>query len=195
MKFPDYLDFEVCIGSHTLLHGETNTNKTFYTAQFVKYLLENKNFNKKTISILDFAPKFHVINGLKVGGRIEDYYPESLNCEYNRIENEIIPPRFNANNKKELYKNAYHNYMITANAIQQYQRYPTPVLIINDISIHLHIGNKKKMLNMIKETQTFFGNTYYGTSITKKFARLFSLKEKKRTKYLIDRIENSHETS
>ncbi|MHA1689146.1 MAG: hypothetical protein ACTSUN_07395 [Promethearchaeota archaeon] len=185
------LNFNNCIGTHTLLYGETNTFKTHYTAFFVQFLLENKKINAKEITILDFAPKLKTFNDIKIGGRIEDFYERSLSCRYILLENEIIPPRINAKNKVELYKNAQHNYRLTSEALKQYQESPTSFLIINDISIYLHLGNKNYLTNIItKIPDTFFGNTYYGNIITKPFAKLFSLKERKRVQYLLRKVEN-----
>ena len=55
MIFHENLDFNQFIGYHTILYGETNTKKTYFTAKFVQFLVESKNINPKDISILDFA--------------------------------------------------------------------------------------------------------------------------------------------
>ena len=68
------------------------------------------------------------------------------------------------------------------------------MLIINDISIHLHLGDKKRFVNVVKTAETFFGNSYYGSSIKRNFAILFSLKEKKKVKYLIKNVDKSYYT-
>ena len=49
------LDFKNYVGHRTLLYGETNTGKTYYTAKFVQYLLEIKKINPKDISILEIT--------------------------------------------------------------------------------------------------------------------------------------------
>ncbi|MHA1804017.1 MAG: hypothetical protein ACTSU4_05725 [Promethearchaeota archaeon] len=189
------MDFNKCIGTHTLLYGETNTFKTHYTALFIQFLLESKNINAKEITILDFAPKLKVFNNIKIGGKIEDFYEKSLSCRYVPLDHEIIPPRISAKNKVELYKNAYHNYKVTSEALKKYQESPTSFLIMNDISIYLHLGNKKYLANIItKIPDTFFGNTYYGNVIRKPFAKLFSLKERKRIEYLLQIVENVYKT-
>ncbi len=195
MNFPNNFHFAQCIGKHTLLHGETNTGKTFYTAKFVQYLLEEKAMEPKLISILDFAPKLQKINDLKIGGRIEDYYGKSMETTYYPLENEIIPPRLNAKNKTQLFEYAYQNYVSTSKALNQYQTAPTPILIINDLSIYLHLGNKFFLLKVINGVETFFGNSYFGNSISKSFSKLFSLKEKRRITYIIKRIDKSFQTN
>ena len=194
MVFFKNSNFEDFISHHTLLYGETDTKKTFFTAKFVQFLLEAKKINPKEISILDFAPKLKVIKNLKIGGKIEDYYDKSLFCSNITFEGEIIPPRLTANNKKELYENACKNYKKTFEILKFFTDNPTKILIINDISIYLHIGNKDLLLEAIKKSNTFFGNSYYGSSIKSDFATLFSLREKRLVEYLIKKIEFSYFT-
>ena len=194
MKIPRHIDFNEFIGHHTILYGETNTKKTYYTAQFVQFLLKTKNLNPNSISILDFAPKLFKYYNIKIGGKIDDYYPQSIKCNNITFEGELIPPRLRASNKKELFENACKNYKKTHDILKIYHENPTSILIINDVSIYIHLGSKKLLLDAIKKANTFFGNTYYGSSIKRDFASLFSLKEKRVVESLIKKIENSYST-
>jgi len=194
MKLINYLNFNECIGHSTLLYGETDTKKTLYTAKFVKFLLESKKINPQEISILDFAPKLAIFKNLKIGGRIQDYYNESIKCKNFIFEGEIIPPRLKAKNKSELYKNICSNYEITSKILNNFKENPTDFLIINDISIYLHLGSKRYIIETILGVNTFFGNSYYGTSIKSKFPTLLSMNEKKKVNFLIKNIKNSYFT-
>lgn len=194
MKFRESLDFNEFIDHQTLLYGETDTKKTYYTAKFVQFLLKVKKSNPKDITILDFAPKLFKYYGIRIGGKIEDYFPQSLKCNNIVFKGEIIPPRLRASNKKELYNNTCKNYKKTHEILKFYNENPTQVLIINDISIYLHLGSKKFLLETIKKSDTFFGNTYYGSFIERNFASLFSLKEKRVVESLIKKIEKSYST-
>lgn len=186
-----YNDF---IGRHTLLYGETNTKKTFYTAKFVQFLIESKDFSPKEISILDFAPNFKYVDNIKFGGKIEDYYKNSIECNNIKFEGEIIPPRLTANNKKELYEYACQNYKKTNDILVRYNEKPTSVLIINDVSIYLHLGNNRFLLKTIDKATTFLGNSYYGKSIKKDFASLFSLSEKRKIEHLVQEFKYAYGT-
>jgi len=194
MKFNNNIDFKKLIGRYTLLYGETNTKKTFYTAKFVQFLIETENVKPKEISILDFAPKLKVIENLKIGGKIEDFYKKSLSCDNITFEGEIIPPRLNAQNKSELYKNACNNFHKTEKMLKIFNKNSTPILIINDISIYLHIGSVKSLFESISRSDTFFGNTYYGNSIKRDFSTLFNLRERRLIEHLIKKIEFSYFT-
>ncbi|MBD3197186.1 MAG: hypothetical protein GF317_19180 [Candidatus Lokiarchaeota archaeon] len=192
-KFKEFLNFSSYIGSHTLLYGETNTYKTYVTALFVKYLVEEREYDPLDITVLDFAPKLRHFNQMKIGGKISHYYNNVNKCNLIEFQDEIIPPRLNATNLKELMHNICANYKKTSYSIQQFNSKPTQILIINDISIHLHLGNYKDILKMVRKSNTFFGNSYNGESIStkKQFTSLLSLKEKKFVERLIETIQQS----
>ena len=189
------LDFKNYFGHRTLLYGETNTGKTYYTAKFVQYLLEIKNVNPKEVSILDFAPKLAYFNNLKIGGRIQDYYEDSVKCNCINFKGDIIPPRLRAKNKKEIYDHLCHNFNKIYEIMEIYNISRTPVLIINDISLYLHLGSNKYLINTINKSDTFFGNSYYGSSISSKFSKLISIREKRKVESLIKNVENSFTTT
>lgn len=194
MNMSKFINFNDCLGCSSLLYGETNTNKTYITANFVKFLLESKKINAKDITILDFAPKLTYFKNIKIGGKIEDYYPISVKCNSIKLDKEITPPRLKAKNKSELYNNICSNYEITSKILEKFNENPTDILIINDISIYLHLGSKKYILETIFKVKTFFGNSYYGRSIKSKFSILLSINEKKKVDFLIKNIENSYFT-
>jgi len=192
MKFPEKVNFNDFIGHHTLIYGETDTKKTYYTANLVQFLVEIEKINPKEISILDFAPKLKIINNLKIGGKVQDFYKNSIVCNNILFEGEIVPARLKATNKKDLYDNACKNFKKTSKILTIFNSNPTSILIINDISIYLHLGNKNFLLKTIEKVNTFFGNTYYGESISRNFATLFSLNERRKVEFLIKRIEKSY---
>ncbi|MFX1488980.1 MAG: hypothetical protein ACFFBI_07525 [Promethearchaeota archaeon] len=191
MKYRKDLDFDEFIGQHILLYGDTNTNKTYLTAKFIRFLLESENLTPKDISILDFAPKLTIINNLKIGGKIQDFYENSKKCNNIKFQGEIIPPRLTSSNINDLYLKAYKNFMKTSAILQIFKDNPSPILIINDISIHLHLGSIKLLLEIISKADTFFGNSYYGSSIKRDFATRFSLLEKRKVEYLIKKLDKS----
>ncbi len=194
MILKNKIDLNDLIGHSTLLYGETNTKKTYYTAKFIKYLLVSKKIPQDEISILDFAPPHINIKNMNIGGKIKNFYKKSLTCRNILFKGEIIPPRLNANNRKEAYENACNNYKKTSKILKLFSEKPTSVLVINDISIYLHIGNIKWLLESIHKSNTFFGNSYYGSLINNSFTRMISLREKRLIQYLIKKVEYSYYT-
>ena len=155
MLFQNNFNYDNCIGTYTFLYGETNTKKTYYTSKFIHFLLESRNIDPKEISILDFAPPQSCIKDIKIGGKIEDFYRNSDKCNCFYFEGEIIPPRLNARDIKEVYKNACENFKKTHKILKEFNNNSTSILIINDISIYLHIGNKKLLIDSIKKAKLF----------------------------------------
>ena len=189
-KYKD-LDYSTLNGRHTFLYGETNTGKTYFTANFVKYLLESENVNPKSITILEFGPKFKTVNKVKIGGHIQDFYSKSLLCVNIDTKADIIPPRLNARTKAELFDNICYNYKKTSKMLSDFNEKPTPYLIINDISIYLHLGNTGELLKAIYKSNTFLGNSYYGNSLMTRESKLLSLLEKNKIDFLIKNVEFS----
>jgi hypothetical protein len=189
------LDFINYIGHHSLLYGKTDTGKTYLTAKFIDFLLTSEKVSPNDISILDFAPALKIIDNVKFGGKIKEFSNLSLRCKNISIEEEILAPRFSAKNKKELYGLLCHNYKITSKSLKLYEQSPTIYLIINDLSIYLHLGNKKYLLRILNDSSTFFGNAYYGYEIKSSFSKLLSLKERMRVDFLIKNIDNPISTS
>ena len=188
------LKFRDCLGRRTLLYGETSTGKTQITSNFIQHLLEVEEKTPKIISILDLAPPLQHIDQMKIGGRISDYYPPSKVCNYLSPRERIIPPRLEASSRGELHENACHNFKETWHLLEKFRKNHTEILIINDISIHLHVGSLNHLLNVIQKSNTFFGNAYHGSSINKGFARIFSLKEKRKVERLIHIMDCSYQT-
>lgn len=195
MSYYNNIDFESLIGHTTIIYGEVDTKKTFYTANLIRFLLEDKQINPKEISILDFAPQLMMIKGKKIAGKIKDFYKKSKSCNYLNLQGEIIPPRLNAKNREELYRNANHNYKLTLKLLKKFAKKPTSILIINDISIYLHVGDQKFLLKAIKNCETFFGNSYYGNSIKCDFVPEFNLKERQSIESILKEVENSFKTT
>ena len=194
MKFNSSKSYQELIGHQTFLYGETNTKKTYYTAKFVQFLIESKHLDPKEISILEFAPLQSIINNIKIGGKIKDFYKNSIKCNNFSFEGDIIPPRLKAKNIKELYVNACKNFKKTYKILTLFNDNHTSILIINDISIYFHIGNKRLLMESITKSNTFFGNSYYGSSIKSDFTTLFSRREKRLVEYLAGKIEYSYFT-
>ena len=191
MKFTNSF-YKKCIGQSTILYGESNTGKTFYTAGFVKLLVESQHSNPEKITILDFAPKMEIISDQKIGGKVSDYYIGSKDCKYYSLEKHIIPPRLNAESRGELYDNLCHNFRICHGLLEIFNENPTPFLIINDVSIYLHLSKVKTLGEYIQKANTFFGNSYYGISISRNFSKGLSRLEQKRVFRLKNNMDRAY---
>ncbi len=185
-------DLNELIGHQTILYGESNTGKTHNAAIFLQFLL-NSNIDPKTISVLDFAPKCQIYNKRKIGGKIIDYFipPDTLGLF---LDVETTPPRLTGKNKREIKNYALQNQDLTKKALKRYLIRPTPILIVNDISIYLQKGSIRFFIKVLKSAITFYGNSYYGKSISNKYSKRFSKIESNKILRLIENIELSYFT-
>ena len=193
MNFSEDLNFDELIGYRTLLYGNHNTKKTYYTARFVQFLLEAKKVDPKKITILDFAPKLFKFYNIKIGGKIEDFYPLSIKCKNISFKGDIFPVIISSDNKVSC-ENASNNYKRLHEILNKYYENPTTILIMNDISYYLHLGKKRFVLKIIEESDTFFGNSHYGSSMSKDLNYLFNRREKECVEFLIKKINFAYLT-
>ncbi len=159
----------------------------------VQFLLEAKKIDPKKITILDFAPKLFKFYNLKIGGKIEDFYPLSIKCKNISFKGDFFPVIISGDNKVS-FENARNNYKRLHEILNIYYENPTSILIINDISYYLHLGNKKFALKIIKASDTFFGNSHYGSSKSKNLNNLFIRREKYCVDFLIKKIDFAYPT-
>jgi hypothetical protein len=163
------------LNQHTLIIGEAGTGKTLFTAFFLAKLLEQRTYPLQSITILDFGPPKVLIDNKWIGGRIEDYIallsPEfpKINAILQQIvvlpENgrlKVRAPRISSHSMDEIFQLCLENYQITSRALLYYLNEPTPVLIINDVSIYLHLGGIHLLLAAIKKSKTALINGYAG---------------------------------
>ena len=71
-----------------------------------------------------------------------------------------------------------------------YRRYPTPFLIINDVSIFLHLGGLRYLLKVLGFAQTVLINGYQGNSLLQDLGTHISARESR-----LMRILSRHLTS
>ena len=183
------------MGHSTLIYGDIDTGKTLITAEFIKFLLMEKEIAPQNITILDFAPELHYLNDKKIGGKIVDFYENSINCNYLALKGKIEPPRLNAKSKKDLLNIANYNYQLTLEIIQKFNKIPTEILIINDLSIFLHKGDIKTILKAKNNAATFLANSYYGLSIKNPYSKQFDDYERNVIESILKNVDFSYLTT
>jgi len=165
----------------TLIIGEVGTGKTKLTADIIKMLLE-MGF-KKDISIIDLGP------GKKdVGSPLSKYLGGFYVLTY-LYSPDIYAPRLMARDSDELMKYIELNYREAKKLFKIYLSHPTRILVINDLSIFLHRGTVKEIMDIIKESDTFIGNAYYGSRIKDKFDTGIDEVERQRVEELIEYMD------
>jgi len=137
-----------------LVAGESGKGKTTLTEKAALALAAAA--GPERVAVLDFAPGFG-----RVGRRIE-----AVPAGARLIRPEpLYAPRLMGKTCSEVWELARKNAEKTTEALRKYLEKPEPVLVANDLSIHLHAGDLSLLLEAISAAALFFGNAYYGTSL------------------------------
>ncbi len=176
---------EELVRRKTLLLGETNSGKSRFTFNFLCHLLEQKSYNPTDISILEFAPTRLRTNQMVIGGTLQEILQESnslskslLNAlksvhwidresidSHAQVIPKILTARYSARSTQDVLKACCTNFAITQNQLLHFSRNPTKVLIVNDVSIYLHLGGVTLLKKVLAFPETSLLNAYYGRSL------------------------------
>lgn len=211
------LNFKEFFGKTTLITGESEKGKTYTTACFLNYIIQNvlnasETSDKVKVFVIDMAPQRFTKNGISIGGKIIDILqsvPSSQKITYMDIQN-IIPPRFNSKTADEavqLSKNNYDNIIPHLNRVYSELKKQKKTLkreslhnivIINDLSIFLHHGSPKNIVKLMKLKNgrfklTLFMNSYEGTALLEDHGSGVSEKEKNKVRLIKNNCDFSIE--
>jgi hypothetical protein len=136
-----------------LIVGDVRRGKTTLTSRLVDVLA--KLCGEDKITVLDFAPDYGGVGSrVRICSRVRVLRPEGLRA-----------PRLMARNCSELWEYVRINRSLTEDALREYMSNPTPVLVINDLSIHLHTGDLNLLLKVMELPLLFIANSYYGDTL------------------------------
>ncbi len=136
-----------------LIVGDVGRGKTRLTARIAGALASVYGWDP--ITVLDFAPGHE-----KAGA------PIILPSEARVLRPlGLKAPRLTAGNCGEMWELARANAELTGEALKAYLERPTPILVVNDVTIHLHAGDPNLIVKAIEEAVIFVGNGYSGESL------------------------------
>jgi len=152
-----------------LLVGESDTSKTLSISFFILNLIKEKKVKPEVITILDFGPPKFQRSGVFIGGRVSDYldifasvYPDLQKVRYILKEEKFRAPRSDAKNTQHVLNLCFKNWQKAREHLKIYEKDPTAVLIINDLSIYLHMGSLSQIKRIKEKADIFFANAYSG---------------------------------
>jgi len=149
------------LGLRTLIVGDVNTGKTSYLQLL---LLECR--GRGAIVILDMAPE----KIGEVGGKIR--VPSGSDIHY--FTTVIRPPRLSATDDDEARRIAMDNVgMIEKNLFKKAEALSAQILIINDVSLYLQMGDLDRLLGILEKYSTvvmngYMGNTFQDSVLTRR---------------------------
>ena len=138
----------------TIILGEVNTGKTAYSIEILQKLQER---GETGISVIDMAPDR--IKG--IGGKM----PKEALRDVRYYNAQVVAPRLLGKTESEVQNLANHNAKSIEDAFFEYEKNPSKVLFINDISLYLQAGDLARLFKVLKITPTVVMNGYYGTSL------------------------------
>ena len=139
----------------------------------------------KKIFVFDMAPERFQTQNTAIGGKLTDY--DSSFQQDSKIEAftySINPPRSKSTNQKEVYENCVRNFQQIfrdfnelINLVLQNPKDEIG-LLINDLSIYLHLGSYIPFLKILKSPTTVFINSYFGEKLAHDYDSNISWRER-----------------
>ncbi len=138
-------------GYRLLIKGESGRGKTRLTSIVARILAET--LSPSEITVVDFAPN---VKGLgSPVTRVEG-------VRYLRPEGLRAPRLESGGDCRLAWKLALHNASLTSETLISYISDPTPVLLVNDATIHLHAGSPETLLRALELSRISILNAYSG---------------------------------
>lgn len=135
-----------------LILGETGRGKTRLAVKIANALARATGPGR--VTVLDFAPDVMGVGRPMQGlhGWVKVLRPPRLHAP--RLESRGDCGR--------AWMYARENAVETSRLLESYLEDPTPVLVVNDLSIHLHAGDPGLLEEAIQASIVFVGNSYWG---------------------------------
>jgi len=159
------------IGKKVLILGEVGSGKTSLTAKIVQKL--TLFIEPKEITVIDIAPE--AIG--EIGGKLSKYL--SLNSKLRYLSPaKVYAPRTMGVTNTQVVEYAKRNKNAMEQLLNEFLKKPTKVLIVNDITLYLHLGKLEKIMNCIRLAETFLASAYCGVKLKEDYGAGISAREK-----------------
>lgn len=169
------------LGRRTLIVGDVGSGKTRLTAELLKGLLER--VDPCHITVVDMAPE-----RMGVGLALTRYLSLPEGVRYLRQEG-LRAPRLEGRNRDEVLQLARHNARLIKPLLDLYRTRPTPVLVVNDLSIYLQSGPLEDVVSCLNLSRTFLGNAYYGSKLEEDAGSGLSVRERRLVEELMRLVD------
>ncbi len=159
------------IGLKTMIVGDVGSGKTLLTARILDELVDIG--YKDDITVIDLGPEKY-----NVGYRLQ-HYSMSINMVKTLTPKNLKAPRLEGKTAMDVIKIAEDNVKRIEPLFQRFISSPTPILIVNDLSIYLQAGPIETVLQLINKSDTFIANSYLGKKLSKDHGSGLSKRERK----------------
>ncbi len=174
-------DLKLAMGKRVLIKGESGSGKTRLLEGLVREALDLD----LDVSLIDMAPPRLSAGKREAGGTAQ---VSGKGLRVHRPAH-ISAPRLQSKSKAEAMRMAGENAKATSEALDEYLRRPTPLLFINDLTIHLHEGDPDLLSEAIDSAETFVGTAYEGRSIADRHRSGISKRERESLRAIEARMD------
>lgn len=162
------------LGKKVLILGEAGSGKTKLAAQLLRELM--KVADPEQITVIDLAPR----RVREIGGKLTEYVKVNSGIRYFSPKN-VYTPRLAGTSLKQVLHYAEFNRKNMEPLLNGFVRNATEVLVLNDVTLYLHLGGLKKVLKCVRLAKTFLGTAYYGSKLIEDLGTKISLRERQLT--------------
>jgi len=162
------------LGKKVLLLGESGSGKTRMAAAILQQLMTLTEL--KNITAVDFAPN----RVGQIGGKLTDYVTPPNKAIY-LSPRKVYAPRLTATSPEQLLRYAELNRKMMEPLLDKFLQNSTKVLVINDITLYLHLGALEKILQCTRLATTFLATAYYGSKLAEDLGTGISSRERQLT--------------
>lgn len=168
------LNGKTIFGKKVLILGETGSGKTKLAARLLKELTTLVDPEK--ITVIDLAPR----KVGTIGGKLIDYVNVSSKVRYLSPKN-VYTPRLAGRSREQVLHYACLNKKNMEPLLNMFIQNPTEALIINDITLYLHLGKLQTILDCVALAKTVVTTAYYGLKLANDLGTGISAKERQLT--------------
>ncbi|MDW8041331.1 MAG: hypothetical protein RMJ75_00800 [Nitrososphaerota archaeon] len=165
------------LGRRVLITGEAGSGKSTRLLELLREAVSEGLGD--LITVIDMAPER--TGGF--GGKLRDLDPTVNQLRY-LTSDAIVGPRTTGRDAGEVVAIARRNAALIDQLLLAYLKHPTPVLLINDVTIYLHAGDPELLKAVIGASQTFVGTAYEGIKLAEDKGSGLTAIERERLKLL-----------
>lgn len=170
-----------------LILGDVASGKTQLLIELLKQALH---YSDK-IAILDFAPPTVFVDGVKIGGRVDERI-ELPSTIAHLCPERVETPRLTATrtrSAKQLLELAQLNAKNMTVLINEFLKAPTDILFVNDISLLFQAGSFEQIEKLLDTIKTVVIAGYYGTKLEEDLETGVSKRERALMQKLSRRVD------
>lgn len=157
------LHFDDILRHRFLITGDVGTGKTALTARLLQEAMAR--VGPHEITLIDMAPELKTYRGTFIGGRLTDLIGYDPKLRVLLPEGKLFAPRIEGITGNEVMRLAKMNAQNITELLKKYIGATTPILFINDVSMYLQAGKASILLEAVRSAETFFANSYEGTTL------------------------------